>query len=329
MDAPSSGQGQSKASDGASPGSCATSRNTTKRSPAMLLVTLNVSRGNHAQQTTRRLVFTPEKPVICVGRASKVTSKGFVASEANAFFESPVMSRQHAELLANFDDKSISIKDSGSLHGTFYTSIDTASEIQLAAGQAQKLSHQDVLRFGINIFRSEITHPPTIVSVEISEEQRRSAISRLTPTNKFSVPDDVDSDDAMSDGEEGDDDSVVETPQPPRNNNVNIKTVDLTQEEPTNVIDLTTDLDRTIVIDDPEISRIDVVSVDEADVDAEHDLPVLWDSDDESSIHSDMSDKDSDVDSIEEDDESILCSEIDDMDDEDIEEEGGKLLKTI
>lgn len=53
----------------------------------------------------RQITLTEQTPAVRVGRASKVASKGFVAGTDNAWFESPVMSREHAELTANFQTK--------------------------------------------------------------------------------------------------------------------------------------------------------------------------------------------------------------------------------
>lgn len=53
----------------------------------------------------RQVILTRDSPSIRVGRASKQESKGFVAGPKNAWFDSPVMSREHAQLSANFDSK--------------------------------------------------------------------------------------------------------------------------------------------------------------------------------------------------------------------------------
>lgn len=53
----------------------------------------------------RSLFLDRNRSVIPIGRASKVSAKGFIAAHDNAWFHSPVMSRGHAELHANFDQK--------------------------------------------------------------------------------------------------------------------------------------------------------------------------------------------------------------------------------
>jgi hypothetical protein len=53
----------------------------------------------------RTITLTPTNNTLSIGRASKVATKGFTAAADNAWFDSPVMSRSHAEIMANFDDK--------------------------------------------------------------------------------------------------------------------------------------------------------------------------------------------------------------------------------
>ncbi|KAJ1326302.1 FHA domain-containing protein [Microdochium nivale] len=203
-----------------------------------MTITLNVSTARQPipLYVRRRITFTRDTPYVSIGRASKVLSKGFIAGESNAYFNSPVMSRQHAELLANFEDKTISIRDNGSLHGTFFTSHDTNSVKQLTPNESVKLADRDVIRFGIDIFREKTTFPPTTVTVEMDQVPTQNT-TRQVPTNIFSVPDDIDSDDLISESE-----SVVETGrlfQP--------TAVDIALEQ--DIIDLTADPDHTLLRD--------------------------------------------------------------------------------
>jgi len=45
----------------------------------------------------RSFTLNPAKTSIEIGRASKTTSKGLAAGKDNAWFDSPIMSRSHAE----------------------------------------------------------------------------------------------------------------------------------------------------------------------------------------------------------------------------------------
>lgn len=53
----------------------------------------------------RQVTLTRSVPVLAIGRSSKVPSKGFIPADDNAWFDNPVMSRQHAEIIAQFDEK--------------------------------------------------------------------------------------------------------------------------------------------------------------------------------------------------------------------------------
>jgi pSer/pThr/pTyr-binding forkhead associated (FHA) protein len=138
----------------------------------------------------RKLKLTREKPSVPIGRASKVPSKGFTAAVNNAWFESPVMSREHAEIVADFDTdptvsmfamhpsplltyiffKTLYVQDVGSLHGTYHRrGNSTGKEQRLEQRQQVTLESGDVLRFGIDIYRSKETFPPCSVDFVLAK----------------------------------------------------------------------------------------------------------------------------------------------------------------
>ncbi|EMR66240.1 putative fha domain protein [Eutypa lata UCREL1] len=175
--------------------------------------------GPHFVEPERRLTFTTRNPVIPIGRASKVPTKGFVAASDNAWFDSPVMSRGHAELSVDFNTtpKTIYIKDVGSLHGTFHKRGDGSDglgkEDKLERGQMVKLESGDTLRFGIDIYRAKETFPPCCVDFLVEEttdrpdlsQPKKSAMDSARRCFSVSVPeDDFDDEDILSDklGEE-------------------------------------------------------------------------------------------------------------------------------
>jgi pSer/pThr/pTyr-binding forkhead associated (FHA) protein len=155
----------------------------------------------------RQINLTEENPSLSIGRASKVPAKGFVAAHENAWFESPVMSRQHAELNVNFDTKvsllplyqvnviekarvlttlhqTLSIKDIGSLHGTFHTGVDSlGKEDRLRTNEPIKLADGDRVRFGTDIYRAHDTFPPCTVHVSVKWNQPYVA-KTITPPKK-------------------------------------------------------------------------------------------------------------------------------------------------
>jgi hypothetical protein len=53
----------------------------------------------------RRLTLSRQITKIPIGRSSSVETKNLLAAPDNAWFNCPVMSRNHAELEANFENK--------------------------------------------------------------------------------------------------------------------------------------------------------------------------------------------------------------------------------
>ncbi|KAL7622897.1 hypothetical protein AAE478_006576 [Parahypoxylon ruwenzoriense] len=187
-----------------------------------ILVTL-VSRppGPHFSHfPERQFVLSRKNPSISIGRASKVPTKGFVAATDNAWFDSPVMSRHHAQLVIDCDNtpKAVFIKDIGSLHGTFHTPNDmVGKESRLGAHQPVKLANGDSLRFGIDVFRSKETFPPCSIDFYMIERESQTNHPTLPDasqsTNRvFTVPDD-DIDD--EDEDDADDSIIMEISTPP------------------------------------------------------------------------------------------------------------------
>ncbi|KAI1439310.1 hypothetical protein GGR50DRAFT_17602 [Xylaria sp. CBS 124048] len=153
----------------------------------------------------RRLVLSPNIPVVRIGRSSKVPTKGFIPAPDNAWFDNPVMSRQHAELLAKFDEKGFIgayLKDVSSFHGTFHTPNDgLQKERRIPPNEMTKLANGDIIQFGTEIIRSNKTYPPCYVDFLIEE-----AVTRINSFSHraFTVPDYID-DEEDGDGEDVDD----------------------------------------------------------------------------------------------------------------------------
>ncbi|XXH04262.1 hypothetical protein Hte_010676 [Hypoxylon texense] len=162
---------------------------------------------------TRQFYLSRQRPFVRVGRASKLPSKGFVSSTDNAWFESPVMSRHHAEFVLDSEStpKGVFIKDIGSLHGTYHTPCsNSGGETRLEQQQLVKLSSGDSLRFGTDIFRSKETYPPLVVGFyaflggpELDHPTMATADETANRAFAFYDPDEEE--------DEQDDDSVIET----------------------------------------------------------------------------------------------------------------------
>jgi hypothetical protein len=71
----------------------------------VLRLSADQSSGANIVFPERCITLHGDKDTVTIGRASKSTDKGFIASAGNAWFHSPVMSRLHARLSANMDDR--------------------------------------------------------------------------------------------------------------------------------------------------------------------------------------------------------------------------------
>jgi hypothetical protein len=65
-----------------------------------VIITLTASAGDFV---TRNLTLTPDSDIIPIGRASKSVNKNILGAVDNAWFDSPVMSREHAKMSLKSD----------------------------------------------------------------------------------------------------------------------------------------------------------------------------------------------------------------------------------
>ncbi|KAH6985730.1 hypothetical protein BKA56DRAFT_613159 [Ilyonectria sp. MPI-CAGE-AT-0026] len=139
----------------------------------------------------RRFFLTREKPVMDIGRTSKRNSS-FEAAKNNAWFDSPVMSRDHAHLKLDAEKQKVYIKDIGSLHGTF------KNEQRLSKNVPSSVGTGDIIRFGISIDRGADRYPPCTM-------EARFKFGTASPEDRpkvFRVPDDSDVEDSSSDDDQ-------------------------------------------------------------------------------------------------------------------------------
>ncbi|KAL1845284.1 hypothetical protein VTK73DRAFT_743 [Phialemonium thermophilum] len=130
-----------------------------------------------------------QQNTVQIGRASKISAKGFVAQPENGWFDSPVMSRTHAVVTADLDNQTVEISDCGSLHGTF---LNGESD-RLPIGEPQQLHDGDRLVFGLEIFRNGEAFNPVNVTVGVDFETSDSAAAAPPVTGStFRVPDEED-----------------------------------------------------------------------------------------------------------------------------------------
>ncbi|KLU86499.1 hypothetical protein MAPG_05511, partial [Magnaporthiopsis poae ATCC 64411] len=168
-----------------------------------LMVTLTDT-SKPSSNAQRLLNVTRENPIIRLGRASKAQAKGRVAAENNALFESPVMSRDHAELVADMEAKTVAVRDVGSTHGTFL------NDVAINRNTAHPVKTGDKLRFGVSINRDRDAFTPITVELGIKFANRCGPVT-------FQVPEDSEIEDTQADHVD----------------------VDLTQEPDTEIVDLT------------------------------------------------------------------------------------------
>ncbi|KAF2871484.1 hypothetical protein BDV95DRAFT_572111 [Massariosphaeria phaeospora] len=154
----------------------------------------------------RRFRLDPSVPI---GRSSKNTSKrALMAATDNAFFDSPVISREHAVLEASTTTglPQVFITDISSLHGTKVNSI------LLQAKMPHRLVSGDEVQFGVDVVRND--------SQFIAKKYRFEAhLAQRSPqaelTHDYSVPDTVSAfDDVYDDSEAADEGFDASSPPP-------------------------------------------------------------------------------------------------------------------
>ncbi|GKT49005.1 uncharacterized protein ColSpa_09186 [Colletotrichum spaethianum] len=129
--------------------------------------------------------------VLVIGRSSKRFDH-LEAKGDNCYFDSPVMSREHAKITVDWYHKKLNIKDIGSLHGTYHNSQ------RLHPRTLRELQPHDTLKFGIDIQRSNELFPPCTVEIEWEWDhlvKTAQATNQIKSRPSFAVPDDSDSSD--------------------------------------------------------------------------------------------------------------------------------------
>ncbi|KAE8338113.1 hypothetical protein BDV24DRAFT_138848 [Aspergillus arachidicola] len=142
----------------------------------------------------RSLTFTSDYDHIEVGRASKRERKNLIPTNHNGLFDSRVMSRNHATLRVCFNDKTVYLSDSNSMHGTWVNGE------KIRAGEDTIVRSGDEVVFGTEVVRGHETFPPLKVRcehqwIDSGDEVVLDVSNNNQPkraTNTFCVPDDDD-----------------------------------------------------------------------------------------------------------------------------------------
>ncbi|KAL8994064.1 MAG: hypothetical protein Q9169_005872 [Polycauliona sp. 2 TL-2023] len=98
----------------------------------------------HSTDVTRVLDLSSSAEPIFIGRASKTASKGLLAAPENAWFDSPIMSRQHGKIFMS-SSGAVHIQDLASTHGTWIRNK------RLAANETCVVHDQDLITFGSTV----------------------------------------------------------------------------------------------------------------------------------------------------------------------------------
>ncbi|KAF6831066.1 Factor arrest protein 10 [Colletotrichum plurivorum] len=142
----------------------------------------------------RRILLEPDAAVstskIKIGRTSRRDAT-LEAKEDNCFFDSPVMSRDHAEI------RRLYIKDVGSMHGTYKNSS------RLSPGVASIIEQGDTIKFGIDIRRSSDLFPPCTMEARFEfDHLANQAAQNASGRPSYRVPDGYDSESSDEDSSE-------------------------------------------------------------------------------------------------------------------------------
>ncbi|ODM16473.1 hypothetical protein SI65_07980 [Aspergillus cristatus] len=146
----------------------------------------------------RSLTFASDDDYVDIGRSSKRETKNLIPAQNNAWFDSRVMSRDHARIGVNMAEKTVIIRDGGSMHGTW------VNDRRIPVDQDVVVNSGDILTFGADVTRGAETFPPLRVRCGCewfdssdAAKENISARKRTHPINTFIVPDDDDDSDVV------------------------------------------------------------------------------------------------------------------------------------
>lgn len=124
-----------------------------------VLVTFSDKSKDQPKFQSRRLTLSATTNFRQIGRSSSRYNADLSASPTNGWFDNAVMSREHAEIIWDSDTQLVSIRDTGSLHGT------SLNGFQLPPWTKKRLQAGDVLRFGAPVEKELKAFHPTEVQI--------------------------------------------------------------------------------------------------------------------------------------------------------------------
>ncbi|OAQ70680.1 forkhead associated domain (FHA) and phosphopeptide binding site containing protein [Pochonia chlamydosporia 170] len=141
-----------------------------------------------AKFSDRYIFLTKDNPKVMIGRSTKRDTR-LAAGAKNGWFDSAVMSRNHARLIYLPATKTVALVDAGSLHGTY------VNDKRVNVHQFRQLYQNDTIRFGIAISKGSETFPPCEMKVTLNHGSRNPEERPVV----FKVPDSSDGEDDISD----------------------------------------------------------------------------------------------------------------------------------
>ncbi|KAJ5154350.1 uncharacterized protein N7500_009789 [Penicillium coprophilum] len=142
----------------------------------------------------RTLTITDSDITVAIGRASKRETRKRNPATENAWFESRVMSRDHAFLNIPPDQNMVFIVDCGSTHGTFLNDAKLVTDVETP------LFSGDIIRFGVNVDRGQEVFEAISVRCKVEWLKPQCVViphdglaikqDPSPSTNSFSVPED-------------------------------------------------------------------------------------------------------------------------------------------
>lgn len=139
---------------------------------------------------SRVFSLTPDKPTLAIGRSSKKGSGEYCAAHDNAYIDSPVVSRQHAQFQI-VGPNALYLVDLGSLHGTLVDNVRLKKDVPYACSSGA------VVTFGSMVTHGLVTFPARSFRISCCWRPWSMPGTRSTfLSTTFAVPDESSEDEA-------------------------------------------------------------------------------------------------------------------------------------
>jgi pSer/pThr/pTyr-binding forkhead associated (FHA) protein len=147
----------------------------------------------------RNISLNTQTKTCQIGRSSSRYNANLSASSTNAWFDNAVMSRKHAEFIWDAATQLVSVRDTGSLHGT------TLNGFKLPEFVKKRIQVGDVLKFGAPVEKELRAFHPAEVQIRSIDLGPPELPLNEVRTNTFTVPDDSEPEEASDGFDSGED----------------------------------------------------------------------------------------------------------------------------